>query len=202
MGVGVEDVIAVKILEYGIVPPVPNFKEIDPDLGPLNLSRGGRYPVQYAVHLAAGFGSQISMTLTRRIPGGLNRIDNQGAYQYWLDAVSGIDNAELEVEKRVLRIKATGQPGRAPAPSRWEYGTGPVVSAWWQWCGFGRNAGSHDHAQNHRVSTNTTNTGSGNGSDQGGHGQTRTKTGRQRTACSYQRTRRGACRSSHRVAGH
>ncbi|MCO5184687.1 MAG: SDR family NAD(P)-dependent oxidoreductase [Anaerolineae bacterium] len=129
MGVGVEDVIAVKILEYGIVPPVPNFKEIDPDLGPLNLSRGGRYPVQYAVHLAAGFGSQISMTLTRRIPGGLNRIDNQGAYQYWLDAVSGIDNAELEVEKRVLRIKATGQPGRAPAPSRWEYGTGPVVRA-------------------------------------------------------------------------
>ncbi|MCA9959683.1 MAG: hypothetical protein KC443_11650, partial [Anaerolineales bacterium] len=53
MGVGVEDVIAVKILEYGIVPPVPNFREVDPDLGPLNLSRGGRYPVQYALHLAA-----------------------------------------------------------------------------------------------------------------------------------------------------
>ncbi|MEI2690905.1 MAG: beta-ketoacyl synthase N-terminal-like domain-containing protein [Anaerolineae bacterium] len=60
MGVGVEDVIAVKILEYGIVPPVPNFKEVDPDLGVLNLSRGGRYPVLYALHLAAGFGSQIS----------------------------------------------------------------------------------------------------------------------------------------------
>ena len=63
MGVGVEDVIAVKILEYGIVPPVPNYKEVDPDLGVLNLSRGGRYPVQYALHLAAGFGSQIAMTL-------------------------------------------------------------------------------------------------------------------------------------------
>ena len=33
MGVGIEDVIAVKILEYGIVPPVPNLKEIDPELG-------------------------------------------------------------------------------------------------------------------------------------------------------------------------
>jgi len=53
MGVGVEDVIAVKILEYGIVPPVPNFREVDPDLGPLNLSRGGRYPVQYSLRLAA-----------------------------------------------------------------------------------------------------------------------------------------------------
>ncbi len=60
MGVGVEDVIAVKILEHGIVPPVPNFQEVDPDLGMLNLSRGGRYPVQYALHLAAGFGSQIA----------------------------------------------------------------------------------------------------------------------------------------------
>ena len=29
MGVGVEDVIAVKILEHGIVPPVPNYKEVD-----------------------------------------------------------------------------------------------------------------------------------------------------------------------------
>ena len=59
MGAGVEDVVAVKALEYGIVPPVPNFKEPDPELGALNLSRGGRYPVQYALRLAAGFGSQI-----------------------------------------------------------------------------------------------------------------------------------------------
>ena len=81
MGVGVEDVIAVKILEHGIVPPVPNFKEVDPDLGALNLSRGGRYPVQYALHLAAGFGSQIAMTLTRRIPGALDRIDNKALYR-------------------------------------------------------------------------------------------------------------------------
>ena len=127
MGVGVEDVIAVKILEHGIVPPVPNFKEVDPDLGPLNLSRGGRYPVKYAIHLAAGFGSQISMTLTRRIPGSLNRIDNQGLYNRWLADISGYDHAETEVEKRVLRIKAQGAPPNTVAPSRWQYGTGPVV---------------------------------------------------------------------------
>ena len=70
MGVGIEDVIAVKILEYGIVPPVPNYKEVDPELGALNLSRGGRYPVQYALHLAAGFGSQIAMTLPAPHSGG------------------------------------------------------------------------------------------------------------------------------------
>ncbi|MCB9143590.1 MAG: SDR family NAD(P)-dependent oxidoreductase [Anaerolineales bacterium] len=127
MGVGVEDVIAVKILEYGIVPPVPNFKEVDPDLGVLNLSRGGRYPVQYALHLAAGFGSQISLTLTRRIPGGLDRVDDQARYQHWLDQVSGYDRAETEVVKRTLRVKSDAAPPHSPSPSTWRYGVGPSV---------------------------------------------------------------------------
>ncbi|NOK88154.1 MAG: Malonyl CoA-acyl carrier protein transacylase [Chloroflexi bacterium AL-N15] len=130
MGVGIEDVIAVKILEHGIVPPVPNFKEVDPDLGKLNLSRGGRYPVQYALHLAAGFGSQISMTLTRRIPGSLDRFDNRQLYQHWLANVSGYDYAETEVVKRVLRIQAQGAPKRQPMPSVWQLGTGPTVRAY------------------------------------------------------------------------
>ncbi|HHW88312.1 MAG TPA: acyltransferase domain-containing protein, partial [Chloroflexi bacterium] len=129
MGAGVEDVIAVKILEHGIVPPVPNYKEVDPDLGVLNLSRGGRYPVQYALHLAAGFGSQIAMTLTRRIPGSHDRIDNKARYQRWLADVSGYDRAETEVVKRVLRIAAQGQPARLPIASNWQYGTGPTVRA-------------------------------------------------------------------------
>ncbi|MEZ4643951.1 MAG: beta-ketoacyl synthase N-terminal-like domain-containing protein [Chloroflexota bacterium] len=127
MGVGVEDVIAVKILEYGIVPPVPNFREVDPDLGPLNLSRGGRYPVQYALHLAAGFGSQIAMTLTRRIPGALDRVDSPAQYRRWLEDISGYDQVETAVNKRILRIQANGVPQRYPLPSRWQLGTGPIM---------------------------------------------------------------------------
>src|SRR5450759_850810 len=41
LGVGIEDAVAVKILEKQVVPPVPNFKEPDPELGTLNLSKGG-----------------------------------------------------------------------------------------------------------------------------------------------------------------
>jgi hypothetical protein len=41
MGTGIEDVVAVKALETGCVPPVANFKEVDPELGSLNLSKGG-----------------------------------------------------------------------------------------------------------------------------------------------------------------
>ena len=80
MAVGIEDVVAVKMLETGIVPPVPNFKEVDPELGPLNLSKGGAYPVEYALRLGAGFGSQICMTLLRWVPtGGAARAPNRGA---------------------------------------------------------------------------------------------------------------------------
>ena len=68
MGAGVEDATAVKILETGLVPPVANFKEVDPELGSLNLSRGGSYPVQFALRLGAGFGSQISLSLVRWVP--------------------------------------------------------------------------------------------------------------------------------------
>ena len=89
MGVGIEDVIGVKILEHQIVPPVPNLKEPDPDLGTLTLSKGGRYAVEYAIHLAAGFGSQIALTLTRRIPGALDRVDDRARYERWLADVSG-----------------------------------------------------------------------------------------------------------------
>src|SRR4029450_14054373 len=63
MGAGVEDVVAIKALETGLVPPVPNYKEPDPELGRLNLSLGGAYPVRYALPLAAGVGSQLAPSL-------------------------------------------------------------------------------------------------------------------------------------------
>jgi 3-oxoacyl-(acyl-carrier-protein) synthase len=85
MSVGIEDVGAVKMLEHGIVPPVPNIRQRDPELGDLNLSRGGPYPVTYALRLAAGFGSQIAMSLLRRVPGSPDRVDDRARYHRWLD---------------------------------------------------------------------------------------------------------------------
>ncbi len=127
MGVGIEDVIAIKALETGLVPPVANFKEVDPELGALNLSKGGSYPVQYALRLAAGFGSQVSMALLRwlepadgrrRGPEELGfeyRIQDRGAWQGFLARVSGHTHPELEVVQRTLRVRSQGPAGR-PAP--------------------------------------------------------------------------------------
>ncbi len=139
MAVGIEDVVAVKALETGLVPPVPNVKEMDPDLGHLNLSRGGAYPIHYALRLGAGFGSQISMSLLRWVPtpdgqrpqpdelGHAYRIADSAAWQRWLAAVTGEAAPELEVEHRTLRVVDRGMkeqkpvvavaaPAKAPSP--------------------------------------------------------------------------------------
>ncbi|MBN1373363.1 MAG: SDR family oxidoreductase [Anaerolineaceae bacterium] len=129
MGVGVEDVLAVKALENQQVPPIANIHdgfEPDPELGDLNLSLGGQYDVQYALRLGAGFGSQIALTLMRRVPGVGERID-QPKHLRWLAEVCGYVAPELETVQRTLRVKHTSAPQKAPAKSKWQYGQGPTM---------------------------------------------------------------------------
>ncbi len=131
MGVGVEDVTAVKALEKGCIPPVANIAngfQPDPDLGDLNLSRGGEFPLQFALRLGAGFGSQVAMSLLRKIPGEGLRI-NAEAYNRWLSAVTGHLNPEIEVVQRTLRVKDCGAPQRTPARSSWRVGCVPQLWA-------------------------------------------------------------------------
>ncbi len=120
MGAGIEDVVAVKALETGLVPAVPNYREPDPELGALNLSTGGSYPVRYALRLAAGFGSQIALSLCRWTPmpdgrrrtpdqlGYRSRIVDPEAWQQWLDRLAGHSGAQVEVDHRRLRLVDIG----------------------------------------------------------------------------------------------
>ena len=92
--------------------------DADPDLGELNLSQGGAYPVRYALRLGAGFGSQISLSMlrwvetgdgARRPPGELGyayRVADPDAWGGWLERISGHHGAELEVE-RLGRLRAS-----------------------------------------------------------------------------------------------
>jgi 3-oxoacyl-(acyl-carrier-protein) synthase len=140
MAAGIEDVVAVKALETGCVPPVANFKEVDPELGLLNLSKGGAYPVEYALRLAAGFGSQISMTLTRWVAtaDGVRRSPNALGYAYriadanvwsaWLNKASGNSAANLEVVQRTLRVRDGAQTARdAEAAQQVKPAPAPIV---------------------------------------------------------------------------
>ncbi len=122
MGVGLEDVLAVKTLETGVVPPVPNFRDPDPELGQLNLSGGGSYPVRYSLRLAAGFGSQISMLLLHWTPVGDGRrrnadelghdyrVADRAAWTAWLRRMCGYEEPQLEVVQHRLRIVDQGPP--------------------------------------------------------------------------------------------
>jgi 3-oxoacyl-(acyl-carrier-protein) synthase/NAD(P)-dependent dehydrogenase (short-subunit alcohol dehydrogenase family)/acyl carrier protein len=143
MATGIEDVVAVKALETGCVPPVINFREVDPELGALNLSRGGVYPVDFALRLGAGFGSQISMTLVRwvrtqdgvrRAPGSLGyayRISDSAAWNAWLSRIAGYPGAEMEVAHRTLRVRDHGPAAQLAEPVRESQPivTGPIAPA-------------------------------------------------------------------------
>lgn len=127
MGVGIEDVLAVKALETGKVPAIANLDndfEPDPELGDLRLSQGGKYDPDFALRLGAGFGSQLAMTLLRRIPTLDVRQDEQ-VYQGWLDEVTGYQQSKVEVAKHTLRIVDQGPPEKIPAVSHWTLGEGP-----------------------------------------------------------------------------
>ncbi|MCK6553793.1 SDR family oxidoreductase [Candidatus Binatia bacterium] len=141
MGAGIEDVVAIKSLETGIVPPVANFKEVDPELGPLNLSRGGAYPVEYALRLGAGFGSQIAMTLYRHVPapdglrpdtdelGYATRLADPVAFQAWVCRAGGHPAASLEVVNRTLRVRDRGPTQRVAAAAERAQPTAPQATA-------------------------------------------------------------------------
>ncbi len=141
MGVGIEDVVAVKALETALVPPVPNVQHTDPEFGPLNLSKGGVYPVRFALRLAAGFGSQIAMSMLRWTPladgrhrnpeelGYAYRITDHATWQAWLTRVAGVAQPELEVVDRRLRIVDQGPDAGAHAPEIAAPAVTPVANA-------------------------------------------------------------------------
>jgi malonyl CoA-acyl carrier protein transacylase len=111
-GAGVEDAIVLRCLQRGRLPPIANFKEPDPELGALNLSNGGAYDVRYALRLAAGFGSQVAMTLTELVAREDERVADAARYGQWLSDVSGQPGARTEVVHRTLRVVDQGPPSR------------------------------------------------------------------------------------------
>jgi malonyl CoA-acyl carrier protein transacylase len=113
-GAGVEDAIVLRCLQRGRLPPIANYKEPDPELGALNLSKGGAYDLRYALRLAAGFGSQVAMTLTELVARENERVSDAGRHAQWLSDVSGQPGARTEVVNRTLRVVDQGPPARKP----------------------------------------------------------------------------------------
>ena len=119
MGASLEEAVAIRALNTGIIPPIANYKEPDPELSGITLSKGGKYDLQYVLRFAAGFGSHMAMSFTERVyKEGEARIEDAAKHTAWLKALSGEDHPELEVTFNTLRIKdkkTAGKPPHTPA---------------------------------------------------------------------------------------
>ena len=109
MGVGIEDASMFYGLLTGRIPPIANHKEVDPELGNLNLSKGGDYPnLKYGMRFAAGFGSQIGLSLVRKHEISGERIDKEKLLE-WNQSQAGTSNLELRVLKNKLVAYVEGE---------------------------------------------------------------------------------------------
>ena len=116
MGASIEDAVAVRAMNLGKLPPIANYKEPDPELAGITLSKGGNYDCEYALRLGAGFGSQVAITFLRRAwKVGEPRVYDAGRQLGWLRDVTGEANPELEVVHNTLRVKDTGAQRARPA---------------------------------------------------------------------------------------
>ncbi len=104
MAVGVEEVVALRCLQRGILPPIANLSQPDPDFADMNLSRGGPTERSHVLRLAAGFGSQVVITLYKRVSRFENRITNLSRQKEWLTGVTGYRSPCLIEENRTLRV--------------------------------------------------------------------------------------------------
>ena len=109
MGVGIEDASMFYGLLTGRIPPIANHKEVDPELGNLNLSKGGDYSgLKYGMRFAAGFGSQIGLSFVRKYEFSGDRINRQKLLA-WNQSLAGTPNLELRVLKNKLVAYVDGE---------------------------------------------------------------------------------------------
>jgi acyl carrier protein len=126
---GYEELIAIKILESGEVPPAPDGWFENPNLNHFYLSKGGRYTPMYILQEIGGSATQLAMLLFRRIPGDFSRLDNRELYSQWLGEITGYEKAEAEIENGFLRVEDKGVPQNLPRSGAWTYGLGPIIRA-------------------------------------------------------------------------
>lgn len=109
MGVGIEDASMFYGLMTGRIPPIANHKEVDPELGSLKLSKGGDYSnLKYGMRFAAGFGSQIGLSLVKKFEFTGERIDKQKLLS-WNQSLAGTPNLELRVLQNKLVAYVEGE---------------------------------------------------------------------------------------------
>ena len=127
MGVGIEDASMFHGMKTGRIPPIANHKETDPELGNLNLSKGGDYSdIQYGLRFAAGFGSQMALSLVRKWPVVGERIDGQ-RFLAWNRSLADTEDVVMRIldNKLVAYINGDDRLHGGVQGEPW-----PITAAW------------------------------------------------------------------------
>ncbi|MCX7747118.1 MAG: SDR family NAD(P)-dependent oxidoreductase [Clostridia bacterium] len=101
MGASIEEAVSAKALQYQKIPPIANYRESDPNLVGLNLSRGGEYDFEYVIRAGSAFGGNGNYHLLQRVARREDRIIDKKTYRKWIEEISSQD-AELKNYGRVL----------------------------------------------------------------------------------------------------
>ncbi|MHA1304960.1 MAG: phosphopantetheine-binding protein, partial [Candidatus Heimdallarchaeaceae archaeon] len=115
MGAGIEEAIAIKAMEKGKIPPIANSEKIDPAFAKFKFSKGESVRLNYALRLAAGFGSQLAFVLFR-----LNSYKDRfssPAYTKWLSSLGGTKES-LFLDGRVLKIESVKPVEEVTTPKK------------------------------------------------------------------------------------
>ncbi|KAK1548246.1 hypothetical protein Q3G72_010920 [Acer saccharum] len=108
MGGSIEDAVAIKGLQRQQLPPIANFSQVDPSFEDLLLAQGGAHDRAFAVRFGAGFGSQVAVSIYRRMATQEARLQSAQDYAQWLVAMGAPANAGLEIVGRTLRVATQG----------------------------------------------------------------------------------------------
>ncbi|MHB8586542.1 MAG: ACP S-malonyltransferase [Thermoplasmatota archaeon] len=119
MAAGLEDVLAIKALEYDLAPPIPNLTQPDDDFVGLFFGRGGPHGRSYALRLAAGFGSQLGLAYFEQEGRNGRRID-PARHLAWVARITGTSVPRLEVVNRTLRVAEEATAVGTAAGPTWE----------------------------------------------------------------------------------
>ena len=126
MGVGLEDAVVIRGLAAGTLPPVANHMVDDPTLGNLNLCKGGQHNLDLALRHGAGFGSQIALTLMRRIADSDRQRFDLNRISRWSLEASGGTYVDLRVMKRKLVAYVDADENLVGGVAGKEYSPDPI----------------------------------------------------------------------------